>query len=96
MQTIASPFLQGYVGMSTLIAAIEAAKSLEQDAVMKQLNSLTFDSPYGKVKYKTSEGGALHQLLTDENMVLIQFRPQGQEVVLPADKANGKLVYPAQ
>ena len=96
MQTIASPFLQGYVAMSTLIVAIESAKSLEQDAVMKQLNSLTFDSPYGKVKYKTSEGGALHQLLTDENMVLIQFRPQGQEVVLPADKANGKLVYPAQ
>jgi branched-chain amino acid transport system substrate-binding protein len=96
MQTIASPFLQGYVGMSTLIAAIEAAKSLEQDDVMKQLSSLTFDSPYGKVKYKASEGGALHQLLTDENMVLIQFRGQGQEVVLPADKANGKLVYPVQ
>jgi branched-chain amino acid transport system substrate-binding protein len=96
MQTIASPFLQGYVGMRTLIAAIEAAKSLEQDDVMKQLSSLTFDSPYGQVKYKASEGGALHQLLTDENMVLIQFRGQGQEVVLPADKANGKLVYPVQ
>jgi branched-chain amino acid transport system substrate-binding protein len=96
MQTIASPFLQGYVGMSTLITAIETAKSLDQESVMKQLSSLTFESPYGKVKYKTSEGGALHQLLTDENMVLIQFRAQGQEVVLPADKAAGKLVYPVQ
>jgi branched-chain amino acid transport system substrate-binding protein len=96
MTTIAPPFLQGFVGMNSLITSIEAAKSFDTTAVMKALEQTTFETPYGKLKYQPSEGGALHQLLSNENMVLIQFRKDGEQVVLPAAMANGSLVYPAK
>jgi branched-chain amino acid transport system substrate-binding protein len=96
MTTIAPPFLQGFVGMNSLISSIEVAKSFDAAAVMKALDETTFETPYGKLKYQPSEGGALHQLLSNENMVLIQFRKDGEQVVLPAEKANGSLVYPAK
>lgn len=92
--SIAPPFLQGYTGLSTLLTSVAAAKGTDQAAVLQAMDSGTFDTPYGKLSYRPSEGGAKHQLLTDENMVLIQFRAQGEDVVLPADKASGKLVYP--
>lgn len=94
MATIAPPFLQGYSGLTTLIESIKAAKAVDADAVLKALDTGTFDTPYGRIGYRPSEGGAKHQLLSNENMVFIQFTPQGEEVVLPADKASGKLVYP--
>lgn len=94
METIAPPFLQGFVGMNSLAESIEKAGSLDQEAVLKALDTTEFDTPYGKLKYSPSEA-AEHQLLTNEQMVLIQFRKDGEEVVLPADRANGKLVYPA-
>jgi len=95
METIAPPFLQGFVGMNSLAQSIEKAGTLDKEAVLKALDTTEFDTPYGKLKYSPSERGAEHQLLTNEQMVLIQFRKDGEEVVLPADRANGKLVYPA-
>lgn len=94
-QSIISPFLQGYVGLKTLVESIESAKTTDQPAVQKALDTLTFDTPYGKLAYKASENGAKHQLLNDETMVVTQHRKQGEEVVFPASKAGGKLVYPA-
>ena len=93
--TIVSPFLQGYSGMQTLIDAIESAKTIDLPAVQKVLDTATFDTPYGKLGYRTSEGGARHQLLSEDTMVVTQFRHEGEEVVFPPAKANGKLVYPA-
>lgn len=95
METIAPPFLQGFVGMESLAQSIEKAGTTDKEAVLKALDTTEFDTPYGKLKYSPSEGGAEHQLLTNEQMVLIQFSKDGEEVVLPADRANGKLVYPA-
>ena len=94
MTSIAPPFLQGYTGLTTLLTSVVAAKGTDQAAVLHAMDNGIFDTPYGKLSYRASEGGAKHQLLTDENMVLIQFRAQGEDVVLPADKASGKLVYP--
>jgi branched-chain amino acid transport system substrate-binding protein len=96
LTAIAPPFLQGFVGLNTLISSIEAAKSFDAAAVLKALDDSTFDTPYGRLKYQPSEGGALHQLLSNDTMLLIQFRANGQEVVFPAEKANGKLVYPVK
>jgi branched-chain amino acid transport system substrate-binding protein len=94
MTSIAPPFLQGFTGLNTLLTSVTAAKSADPAAVLQAMDSGVFDTPYGKLSYRPSKGGAKHQLLTDENMVLIQFRAQGEDVVLPVDKASGKLVYP--
>ncbi len=94
MTSIAPPFLQGYTGLSSLLTSVATAKSTEPAAVLQALDGGTFDTPYGKLSYRPSEGGAKHQLLTDENMVLVQFRAQGEDVVLPAGKASGRLIYP--
>jgi branched-chain amino acid transport system substrate-binding protein len=95
MTSIQTSFVQGYAGMETLIDAVKAAGSTDQAAVLKQLDTLDFVLPYGRLKYQASEGGARHQLLTDANMVLLQFRGGGEQVVLPPDSAGGKLIYPA-
>jgi branched-chain amino acid transport system substrate-binding protein len=95
-QSIPSPFIQGYVGMRTLADAIESAKSFDLPAVQKALDTNIFDTPYGKLGYRTSEGGAKHQLLSDETEVVTQFRTQGEEVVYPPSKASGTVVYPAR
>ena len=92
-QTIISPFLQGYVGLKSLTDSIKAAGSTDVGKVQEKLSSLTFDTPYGKIGYKASDA-AKHQLLSDETMVVTQHRKEGEEVVFPAAKAGGKLVYP--
>ncbi len=94
MTSIPPPFLQGYTAMETLVDAIRAANSTDKAAVLKQLDTLTFDTPYGKLKYRASEA-AKHQLLSDENIVLVQFTRTGEDVVLPPDRADAKLIYPA-
>ena len=88
--------VQGYTGMETLIEAMRKAGSLDHDKVLAALDTTTFKTPYGDVSYKPSEGGAKHQLLTDQTLIVWQYRKQGQEVVWPPAKANGKLVYPAR
>lgn len=94
-QTIIAPFLQGYVGLQTLVGSIESGGTTDLPAVQKALDTLTFDTPYGKLGYRTSEGGAKHQLLSNDTMVVTQFRREGEEVVFPVAKAGGKLIYPA-
>ncbi len=94
-QSIVAPFLQGYTGMTTLAKAIESAGGMDVEKVKKALSSMQFDTPYGKIGYRPSEGGGLHQLLSDETMVVTQHRKEGEEVVFPPNKAGGKLIYPA-
>ncbi len=95
LTTIVTAFVQGYAGMITLLTAIKAAGSVDSAAVLKALDTSTFDTPFGKLKYHSSEGGAKHQLLDEKTMLLIQYTPQGEAVVLPPEVASGKLVYPA-
>jgi branched-chain amino acid transport system substrate-binding protein len=88
--------VQGYTGMYTLIESIRRAGSLDRAKVLAELAKGKFASPYGEVSYKPSERGGKHQLLSDANLVVWQYRKAGQEVVWPAPKANGKLVYPVK
>jgi branched-chain amino acid transport system substrate-binding protein len=85
---------QGYTAMYSLVESIKAAKSLERDSVLKALETGTFRTPYGDLSYKPSDGGAKHQLLSNENMVVVQYRASGQDVVWPQAKASGKVKYP--
>lgn len=94
---IVSSAVQGYVAMRTLIDAAKAAGAWDRDKILAGLSSMTFDTPYGKVGYTASEMGGKHQLITDKSMIAVQYKPDGgQEVVWPADKAAGKIAYPAR
>src|SRR5581483_2923165 len=94
---VVSTAVQGYVGMQTLIDAAKAAGKWDHDAILAKLASMTFDTPYGKVRYEKSENGGLHQLITEKSMIAVQYQPGGgQEVVWPADKAATKIKYPAR
>ena len=91
---ISSQVMTGYTAMQSLIEAVKSAKSFDRDEVFKALGSLTFKTPFGDLQYKKSTGGALHQMLTDEDLVVVQYREKGEEVVYPAQKAGGAIVYP--
>jgi branched-chain amino acid transport system substrate-binding protein len=88
--------VQGYTGMYTLIEAIRRAGALDRAKVLAELDKGKFATPYGELSYRTSEHGGKHQLLSDANLIVWQYRKSGQEVVWPPAKANGKLVYPAK
>ncbi|PWC44354.1 ABC transporter substrate-binding protein [Azospirillum sp. TSO22-1] len=94
---VVSSAVQGYVAMRTLIDAAKAAGTWDRGKILAGLASMTFDTPYGKVAYTASEMGGKHQLITDKSMIAVQYKPDGgQEVVWPADKAAGKITYPAR
>ncbi|TAL82625.1 MAG: ABC transporter substrate-binding protein [Candidimonas sp.] len=86
--------VMGYTGMYTLIQSIKKANTLDREKVLAAMDDSTFATPFGKVSYKASERGGKHQLLSEKNLVVWQYRKNGQQVVWPVDKANGKLVYP--
>jgi branched-chain amino acid transport system substrate-binding protein len=94
---VVSTAVQGYAAMQTLVDAAKAAGKWDRNAIIAKLSDNTFDTPYGKVKYRPSDLGGLHQLITEETMIAVQYRPNGGfEVVWPADKAAAKLSYPAR
>lgn len=94
---VVSTAVQGYVAMKNLIDAAKAAGSWDRAKILANLASMTFDTPYGKVAYTASEMGGKHQLITDNSMIAVQYKPDGgQEVVWPAEKAATKITYPAQ
>jgi len=94
---VVSTAVQGYVAMQTLIDAAKAAGKWDRDAIIAKLSEMTFDTPYGKVKYGPSDLGGKHQLITEKTMIAVQYQAgDGFEVVWPADKAAAKLRYPVR
>jgi branched-chain amino acid transport system substrate-binding protein len=92
---LSSQVMTGYTAMQSLIEAVHKGNSLDHETVLKMLTSLTFDTPFGALEYKKSTGGALHQMLTDKDLIVVQYRPKGEEVIFPPEKAGGVIVYPA-
>jgi hypothetical protein len=62
MAPVRPSIVLGYTGLMTLAESIEAAGSLDKEAVLKQLSIKTFKTPVGELAYGKSDGGALHQL----------------------------------
>ncbi|MGB3389694.1 MAG: ABC transporter substrate-binding protein [Pseudaminobacter sp.] len=94
---VVSTAVQGYTAMKTLIDAATAAGEWDRDAIIAKLSEMTFDTPYGQVKYGPSDLGGLHQLITEKTMIAVQYQPNNEfNVIWPADKAAAELVYPAR
>lgn len=91
---LSAQVMTGYSGMTSLIEAVRKGNSFDRESVLKMLSSLTFDTPFGSLQYRKSTGGALHQMLTDQELIVVQYREKGEEVVFPPAKAGGKIVYP--
>lgn len=92
---VVSTAVQGYAAMQTLIAAAKSAGKWDRAAIIAKLAGDTFDTPYGKVRYTASDFGGLHQLITEQTMIAVQYGTgEGFDVVWPAEKAAVKLRYP--
>jgi len=93
---LSAQVMTGYSGMNSLIEAVRKGTSLERESVLKMLTSLKFDTPFGALQYKKSTGGALHQMLSEKDLIVVQFRAKGEDVVFPPEKASGTIVYPVK
>jgi len=51
-----------------------------------------YNSPVGKMTFKKSEEGGLHQAIDEQ--IITQWQSGVSYVVYPASKATGKLIYP--
>jgi branched-chain amino acid transport system substrate-binding protein len=91
---ITSQVMTGYTAMRSLVEAVRGGNSLDREQVLKRLASTAFKTPFGELQYQKSTGGALHQMLTDKDLIVVQYRPKGEEVVFPPEKAGGTIVYP--
>ena len=88
--------MTGYTAMQSLVEAVRGGNSLDRESVLKMLASTTFKTPFGELGYGKSTGGALHQMLTDKDLIVVQYRSKGEEVVFPPEKAGSTIVYPVK
>jgi branched-chain amino acid transport system substrate-binding protein len=93
---ISSQVMTGYTAMQSLVEAVRRGNSLDRDSVLKTLGDATFKTPFGELEYQKSTGGALHQMLTDKDLIVVQYRAKGEDVVFPPEKAGGTIVYPVK
>lgn len=84
----------GYAGMQTFAQAVKAAGSLDRDKLIKALSDTTFQTVFGPVRYQSSLEGGLHQLLNQDNVIVVQYQNVVEQAVYPARTASAKLVYP--
>jgi hypothetical protein len=88
--------MTGYTAMQSLVEAVRKGNSLDRDSVLKLLASMSFMTPFGELEYQKSTGGALHQMQTDKDLIVVQYRSKGEEVVFPPETAGGTIVYPVK
>jgi branched-chain amino acid transport system substrate-binding protein len=78
---------QGYAALRTLLAGIEKAGELDKAKVIAAMESNKVWTPFGEIGY-TKSNHAVHQLVTDQQMVVVQFQKGGPQVVWPADRST--------
>ena len=94
-ESVQSPVVQGYTAMKVYLDAVKEAGTTDKAKVEAALSDMTFETPYGQVAFKESEHGGIHQLLTSENFVTVQYQGTGSPVVWPERVASGTSEYPA-
>jgi branched-chain amino acid transport system substrate-binding protein len=84
----------GYAGMQTFAQGVKAAGSLDRDKLLNAFANQSFDTVFGPVRYQASLKGGAHQLLNQNNIVVVQYQSGQEQVVFPTRFASSKIVYP--
>jgi len=81
-----------YTNLMTVIDAIKRAGSSEKEKLIAAMEKTDYNSPLGRLTFKKSEEGGLHQAIDEQ--IITQWQGGVSHVVWPANKATSKLIYP--
>ena len=81
-----------YTNLMTVVDAIKRAGSTEKEKLIEAMEKTDYNSPLGRITFKKSEEGGLHQALDEQ--IITQWQAGVSYVVWPAHKTTGKLIYP--
>jgi len=81
-----------YTNLMTVVDAIKRAGSTEKEKLIAAMEKTDYKSPLGRMTFKKSEEGGLHQAIDEQ--IITQWQKGVSYVVWPAPKATGKLIYP--
>ena len=81
-----------YTNLMTVVDAIKRAGSTEKEKLIGAMEKTDYNSPLGRMTFKKSEEGGLHQAIDEQ--IITQWQAGVSHVVYPASKATGKLIYP--
>jgi branched-chain amino acid transport system substrate-binding protein len=81
-----------YTNLMTVVEAIKRAGSTEKEKLIAAMEKTDYNSPMGKMTFKKSEEGGLHQAIDEQ--IVTQWQAGVSHVVYPASKATSKLIYP--
>jgi len=81
-----------YSNLMTVVEAIKRAGSTDKEKLIAAMEKTDYNSPMGKMTFKKSEEGGLHQAIDEQ--IITQWQSGVSYVVYPASKATGKLIYP--
>jgi len=81
-----------YTNLMTVVDAIKRAGSTDKEKLIAAMEKTDYNSPMGKMTFKKSEEGGLHQAIDEQ--IITQWQSGVSYVVYPSSKATGKLIYP--
>jgi branched-chain amino acid transport system substrate-binding protein len=81
-----------YTNLMTVAEAIKRAGSTDKGKLIAAMEKTDYNSPMGKMTFKKSEEGGLHQAIDEQ--IVTQWQAGVSHVVYPASKATSKLIYP--
>ena len=81
-----------YTNLMTVVDAIKRAGSTDRDKLISALEKTSYDSPFGKIAFRKSEEGGIHQAIDEQ--IITQWQNGSAQIVWPPKKATSKLIYP--
>lgn len=81
-----------YTNLMTVVEAIKKAGSTDKEKLIAAMEKTDYNSPMGRMTFKKSEEGGLHQAIDEQ--IVTQWQAGVSHVVYPASKATSKLIYP--
>ncbi len=81
-----------YANLLVLVDAIKRAGTTNKSALIKALEKTNLMTPIGRITFKPSEEGGLHQAIS--KLIITQWQNGKSIVVWPSNEATGKLIYP--
>jgi branched-chain amino acid transport system substrate-binding protein len=81
-----------YTNLMTVVDAIKRAGSTDKQKLIEAMEKTNYNSPMGRMTFKKSEEGGLHQAIDEQ--IITQWQSGISQVVYPPSKATSKLIYP--